>query len=139
KQTCPGRALPITFASSSVRRNMATPHPAHVYKVVDGLAFAQAQTDGIFAGSEIDITDGYIHFSTALQLAETIRRHFRGRHDLVLASIRVSDLGDLRWEPSRGGELFPHLYGNLEMKAVEWVEGIDVDEDGMCVLPARIG
>ncbi len=114
--------------------------PAHIYKVADAAAFAEAQAEGIYAGAEIDLKDGFIHFSTVLQLPETLRLHFRGRSGLVLVSVRVAALGDaLRWEPSRGGDLFPHLYGNLEMSAVEWVEGIDVDEDGNCKLPDRLG
>ena len=119
---------------------MAQKIPAHIYKVADAAEFAEAEAEGIYAGAPIDLKDGFIHFSTALQIAETIRLHFKGQSALVLAAVRTSDLGDaLKWEPSRGGELFPHLYGNLEMKAVEWTEGIDVDEDGNCKLPARLG
>jgi len=119
---------------------MAPRIPAHIYKVADAAEFAEAQAEGIYAGAPIDLKDGFIHFSTALQVAETIRLHFKGRKDLVLAAVRTGDLGKaLKWEPSRGGELFPHLYGNLEMKAVEWTEGIDVDENGNCKLPDRLG
>ena len=119
---------------------MADRQPNHIYKVADGLEFTEAETDGLYAGSEADIADGFIHFSTAMQLQETLRRHYRGRSGLVLASIRTAPLGEaLRWEPSRGGELFPHLYGNLAMSAVEWTEPIDVDEDGNCKLPDRLG
>ena len=114
--------------------------PAHIYKVADAAEFSAAQADGIYAGAPVDLEDGFIHFSTALQVAETIRRYFKGRKNLVLAAVRTADLGEaLRWEPSRGGDLFPHLYGNLEMKAVAWTEGIDVDEDGNCQLPDRLG
>ena len=114
--------------------------PQYIYKVADATAFARAQAAGTFEGAPIDLRDGFMHFSTAAQLAETIRLHFRGRHDLVLAAVRTAALGDrLRWEPSRGGALFPHLYGPLELSAVAWVEGIDVDEDGNCQLPARLG
>jgi len=119
---------------------MTTPTPKLIYKIADGAEFAEAQADGIYAGAPIDLKDGFIHFSTALQVADTIRLHFKGRKGLVLAAVRTADLGDaLRWEPSRGGDLFPHLYGNLEMVAVDWTVGIDVDEDGNCELPDRLG
>ncbi|HTJ59468.1 MAG TPA: DUF952 domain-containing protein [Devosiaceae bacterium] len=119
---------------------MDTPHPTHVYKVADAQEFAQAQDDGIYAGAPVDLKDGFIHFSTAAQLPETLRRHFSGQRDLTLAAVRTADLGDaLRWEPSRGGDLFPHLYGNLEMSAVSWTTPIQVAADGSCQLPDRLG
>ncbi|MDR3473632.1 MAG: DUF952 domain-containing protein [Devosia sp.] len=119
---------------------MKNAHPAHIYKVADAAEFDQAVADGIYAGAPIDLADGFIHFSTAEQLPETLRLHFRGRPNLVLASVRAADLGTaLVWEPSRGGALFPHLYGNLEMHAVEWSEPIQVDDEGKCKLPDRIG
>jgi len=115
-------------------------HPALIYKVANADEFGEARDEGIYAGAPIDLKDGFIHFSTADQLRETLRLHFKGRDDLVLAAVRSADLGDaLRWEPSRGGELFPHLYGNLEMSAVYWDEPINVDQDGTCRLPARLG
>jgi uncharacterized protein (DUF952 family) len=113
---------------------------SRIYKILPRAEWIEARAIGRFEGSTVDLQDGFIHFSTALQLAETLRLHFKGRSDLVLAAVRTAHLGDkLRWEPSRGGELFPHLYGNLEMQAVDWVEGIDVDEDGNCKLPDRLG
>lgn len=119
---------------------MAPSLPRVIYKVADAAEFAAARAAGVYAGAPVDAADGFIHFSTALQVAETIRRHFRGRSNLVLAAVRTDDLGSaLRWEPSRGGELFPHLYGPLPMSAIDWVEGIDVAEDGSCVLPERLG
>ena len=114
--------------------------PATIYKIADAGEFADARDEGIYAGAPIDLQDGFIHFSTAGQLAETLRLHFRGRRGLVLAAVDTAGLGDqLRWEPSRGGALFPHLYGALEMASVLWTEGIDVDEDGNCRLPDRLG
>jgi uncharacterized protein (DUF952 family) len=119
---------------------MSPPTPDLVFKIAEAGAFAEAQDEGVFAGAPIDLKDGFIHFSTAGQVAETLKLHFKGRHDLVLAAVRTADLGDaLRWEPSRGGALFPHLYGNLLMAAVDWVEGVEVDDDGNCTLPDRIG
>jgi uncharacterized protein (DUF952 family) len=113
--------------------------PSLIYKVANADEFNAARDDGIYAGAPIDLEDGFIHFSTAAQLPETLRLHFRGRDDLVIAAVRTADLGNaLKWEPSRGGALFPHLYGNLEMKSVYWVEPIVVDEDGNCRLPDRL-
>ena len=119
---------------------MDTPHPTFIYKIADAQEFDQALIDGIYAGAPIDLTDGFIHFSTAAQVGDTLRLHFKGRGSLVLAAVRAADLGSaLVWEPSRGGALFPHLYGNLEMKSVAWSEQIEVDEDGNCRLPDRLG
>jgi uncharacterized protein (DUF952 family) len=119
---------------------MAENHPVLIYKVANAAEFGEARDDGIYAGAPIDLKDGFIHFSTAAQLPETLRLHFKNHDDLVLAAVRTADLGDaLRWEPSRGGQLFPHLYGNLEMSAVYWDEPINVDSEGNCKLPARIG
>jgi uncharacterized protein (DUF952 family) len=85
-----------------------------LYKIVDASAWAAAIQAGSFAGAEIDIRDGYIHFSTAAQAAQTARLHFAGRQDLLLVAVEALALGDaLKWEPSRGGDLFPHLYGVL--------------------------
>ncbi len=79
----------------------------------------EAARDGVFRGAPIDLADGYIHFSTAAQVAETAARHFAGATDLVLVAVDAAALGDaLRWEPSRGGALFPHLYGTLPLSAV---------------------
>jgi uncharacterized protein (DUF952 family) len=112
----------------------------YIYKIAQADEFAEAQRDGVYAGAPIDLQDGFIHFSTAEQLPGTLKLHFPGRDDLVLAAVRPADLGEgLRWEPSRGGALFPHLYGNLEMRAVAWVEPIVVDGEGNCRLPDRIG
>ncbi|HVW93935.1 MAG TPA: DUF952 domain-containing protein [Devosia sp.] len=115
-------------------------HPTTIYKVADAADFEAAEADGIYAGAPVDIADGFIHFSTAAQLPETLRRHFSGRSGLVLAAIDTEKLGSgLIWEPSRGGDLFPHLYGNLPLSAILWQEPIEVDEAGNCNLPARLG
>ena len=88
----------------------------------------------------IDAADGYMHFSTAAQLPETLRLHFAGQDKLVLLAIRTSDLGaSLQWEPSRKGELFPHLYGGpLPMPAVAWEAPLSVAADGFCMLPEAV-
>jgi uncharacterized protein (DUF952 family) len=101
--------------------------------------FAASQRAGRFAGMPVDIADGYVHFSTAGQLAETLRRHFAGQSDLVLFSVDAEPLGSqLRWEPSRGGALFPHLYGELPMAAALDVARIGVDVDGAVELPGWV-
>ncbi len=114
--------------------------PDLIYKIASSVSFAPARLAGHYAGMPIDAADGYMHFSTAAQLAETLRLHFRGQSDLVLLAVRTADLGqDLVWEPSRGGQLFPHLYGGpLPLSSVEWDEPISVDTDGHCDLPEAV-
>lgn len=93
-----------------------------IVKVVPARLWREAEHSGVFTGSPVDLADGFIHFSTAAQLAETIARHFAGQPDLLLVTVAVEPLGDaLRWEPSRGGQLFPHLYGPLPLTAVRSV------------------
>lgn len=114
--------------------------PALIYKIATGASFAPARAAGHYAGMPIDAADGYMHFSTAAQLAETLRLHFKGQADLVLLAVRTADLGaNLVWEPSRGGQLFPHLYGGpLPLTSVEWDQPISVDADGHCALPEAV-
>jgi uncharacterized protein (DUF952 family) len=88
-----------------------------VYKIVAAAEWKRAEAAGVFDGSAVDRRDGFIHFSTAAQVAETAARHFADQHDLLLVAVDATTL-DLRWEPSRGGQLFPHLYGPLPMTAV---------------------
>ena len=93
---------------------------ARVYKILKAAEWAAAQRAGSFEGAAIDLTDGYIHLSTAAQAGETARLHFAGQADLVLLRIDAAALGGaLRWEVSRGGQLFPHLYGPLQCALVE--------------------
>ncbi len=114
--------------------------PEFIYKITTAEAFAPARHSGQFAGMPIDAADGYMHFSTAAQLSETLRLHFRGQSALLLLAVRTGDLGnDLVWEPSRGGELFPHLYGGpLPLSAIAWDAVISVDENGACALPEDV-
>ena len=94
--------------------------PKPIYKVVDRELWQQAATSGKFRGAAIDLQDGYIHFSAADQLVATVQKHFAGRDNLVVAEIDSELLGDsLRWEVSRGGELFPHLYDSLNTALAE--------------------
>lgn len=104
---------------------------AFVYKILARKAWNSARGVGWFEGAAVDLADGYIHLSTAGQAQETARRHFSGQADLVLLRIEAARLGAaLRWEPSRGGELFPHLYAPLDCALVEAVATIGLEPDG---------
>ena len=106
-----------------------------IYNICSEALWREAERVG-FAGAAIDLEDGYIHFSTAAQAPETAARHFGGQGDLVLVAIDAGALGDgLRWEPSRGGDLFPHLYGALRLDAVRWVRPLPLGADGRHVFP----
>jgi uncharacterized protein (DUF952 family) len=107
-----------------------------IYKICSEALWREAERVGVFAGAAIDLADGYIHFSTAAQAPETAARHFAGQGDLVLVAIDADALGDgLRWEPSRGGDLFAHLYGELRLDAVRWVRPLPLGPDGRHVFP----
>lgn len=107
-----------------------------IYKIIDRDDWAKAEAAGIFTGAAIDLEDGYIHFSTAMQARETARLHFAGQSNLVIVAIATSGLGDaLKWEPSRGGQLFPHLYGALSMKAVARVDDLPLDGENNHIFP----
>ena len=109
---------------------------SRVYKILDRAAWEAAREAGRFGGAEIDLRDGYIHLSTAAQAAETARLHFRGLADLVLLELEAGDLGPaLRWEASRGGQLFPHLYGDLDIRCVRVVHEAPLGADGAPVVP----
>src|SRR3984957_164497 len=102
-----------------------------VFKIVATEEWAAAEAAGVFTGASVDRADGFIHFSTAEQAPETAAKWFAGRDDLTLAAIDAEALGkDLRWEPSRGGALFPHLYGPLSMSAVVWSRPLPLGSDG---------
>lgn len=96
---------------------------APIYKIVADAEWRAAEGVGVFHGAAVDLADGYIHFSTAAQVAETAAKHFAGRDALLLVAVDATKLGDaLRWEISRGGALFPHLYGALALNAVTRVD-----------------
>ena len=105
--------------------------PATIYKISTADIWAEAERAGVFTGATIDLADGYIHFSTAEQVKQTAALHFTGQADLVLAAIDSGDLGSaLKYEPSRGGALFPHLYGTLPMTAVRWAKPLPLGPQG---------
>lgn len=102
-----------------------------IYKIVADDEWRAAQSAGAYAGSAADRADGFIHFSTAAQAPETAAKWFAGRTGLVLVAADAEVLGEaLRWEPSRGGALFPHLYGPLSMRAARWSRPLPLKPDG---------
>ncbi len=108
-----------------------------IYKLLNRADWLTASALGTFDGSPVDLADGFIHFSTADQVQETARRHFRGVADLVLLEIDTQALGvPLTWEPSRGGELFPHLYGSMPVAAVLGARALALDAEGVPVVGA---
>ena len=104
---------------------------ALIFKIVAVEAWRAATAAGVFHGAEIDRADGYIHFSTAVQAPETAAKWFAGRADLTLVAVEADGLAPaLRWEPSRGGALFPHLYAALPLAAVAWARPLPLNADG---------
>jgi uncharacterized protein (DUF952 family) len=108
---------------------------ALIYKIAPAALWREAEAKGLFTGAPVDLADGFIHFSTAAQARETAARHFAGQPDLLLVAVDTEGLGDLRWEPSRGGDLFPHLYGPLALSAVAWVKPLPLGPDGTHLFP----
>jgi uncharacterized protein (DUF952 family) len=108
-----------------------------IYKILPRAEWTAAVAAGRFEGSAVDQQDGYIHFSTAAQAGETARRYFAGLADLVVLEVEGDELGAaLKWEPSRGGDLFPHLYGALEAGQVCAVHEAPLGDDGVPRTPA---
>lgn len=107
-----------------------------IYKIASRGLWQAAEAKGVFDGAPIDYADGYIHFSTAPQAVETAARHFAGQDDLLLIAVEEDRLGTaLRYEISRGGDLFPHLYASLPLDAVLWVKPLPLDSDGRHKFP----
>lgn len=115
---------------------MTGAHPMIAYKVLTADQWAALASTGRFAGAPIDLADGFIHLSTAGQLTETVNRHFAGQEGLWVAAVDLAGLGDaLRWEISRGGALFPHLYAALAMDRVVAAAPLSRGADGGVALP----
>ena len=113
---------------------------AVIYKIVADTVWREAAAAGRFAGAGVDLADGFIHFSTAAQVCDTAAKHFTGQTGLLLVAVDAPALGPaLRWEPSRGGDLFPHLYEDLPMRAVQWAVPLPVGVDGRHAFPAPPG
>jgi len=111
-----------------------------IYKIATRAQWTKAQADGRFGGAPIDLADGYIHFSTAGQVTETAARHFAGQTDLLLVAVKTPALSAaLKWEPSRGDALFPHLYAPLDLAHVAWVMPLPLGDDGTHIFPELDG
>ncbi len=107
-----------------------------IYKIAPEALWREAERAGRFAGAPVDLADDFIHFSTAGQVAETAARHFAGQAGLLLVAIDEEKLGPaLKYEPSRGGALFPHLFAALDLSAVAWVRPLPLGADGRHEFP----
>jgi uncharacterized protein (DUF952 family) len=109
---------------------------ATIYKICERPEWQEAQRDGRYRGSAVDRRDGFIHFSTVTQAVETAEKHFAGVKDLILIAVDAEALGAaLKWEPSRGGALFPHLYGAMPLAAVRWAKPLPDETGGKRAFP----
>jgi uncharacterized protein (DUF952 family) len=107
-----------------------------IYKICPLPLWREAERTGVFAGAPVDLADGFIHLSTEAQVRETAAKHCAGQRELALVAVKAEALGDaLHWEPSRGGALFPHLYGKLPLPAVVWVKPLPLGPDGAHCFP----
>ena len=107
-----------------------------IYKICPRTLWREAEARGVFRGAPIDLADGYIHFSTAEQARETAAKHFAGMDDLLLIAVEAAELGEnLKYEVSRGGALFPHLYAPLDPADALWVKPLPLGPDGQHVFP----
>lgn len=107
-----------------------------IFKIVPRSLWQEAVARGAFEGAPVDLADGYIHFSTADQARETAAKHFAGQDDLLLAAFDAARFGEaLKWEPSRGGALFPHLYATFAPEAALWVRDLPLAADGVHQFP----
>jgi len=115
---------------------MMSERPLTAYKVLTAEQMATLERDGRFQGAPVDLADGYVHLSTADQLTETVDKHFAGQSDLHVAAVDLGSFGEsLKWEESRGGQLFPHLYGPLLLETVVAYGPLERNEDGRVRLP----
>ncbi|WP_192250296.1 DUF952 domain-containing protein [Mesorhizobium silamurunense] len=111
-----------------------------IYKIAPEATWREAERNGRFTGAPIDIADGFIHFSTAAQVRETAAKHFAGETDLLLIAVDGARLGEaLKYEVSRGGALFPHLYAPLDLDAVLWARPLPLGSDGRHQFPMLEG
>jgi uncharacterized protein (DUF952 family) len=95
---------------------------AIIYKIIAAAEWRRAEAADLFAGAAIDLQDGYIHLSARQQVEETAQRHFAGQQDLLLVAFEETSLSGLRWEMSRGGALFPHVYGAIKPTCALWTK-----------------
>jgi uncharacterized protein (DUF952 family) len=110
--------------------------PTTVYKICGEPLWREAERSGVLPRVGVDRRDGFIHLSSAAQVRETAARHFAGGADLMLLAVDAAALGPaLKWEASRGGDLFPHLYGDLSLAAVRWAKTLPLGEDRLHLFP----
>jgi uncharacterized protein (DUF952 family) len=110
-----------------------------IYHLARKADFDRARAQGCYGGAREDDADGFMHFSTAAQVVESAARHRAGEPDLVLIAVDPERLGAaLRWEPARGGTLFPHLYGPLDLALVAWTHALQLGPDGRHRFPDRL-
>ena len=110
-----------------------------IYKICPQALWRDAERLGVFEGAPVDLADGYIHFSTGAQVRETAARHFAGQAKLLLIAVEAGALGpSLRYETSRGGALFPHLYATLDPRRVRWVAPLTLRADGSHSIPGDV-
>ena len=130
----PARGHPLQVNHASQVMNSV------IYKIATKQEWQAAERAGLFEGAPVDLKDGFIHFSTADQVAETAAKHFAGKNDLLLIEVDAQALGNaLKYEVSRGGALFPHLFAPLDLKAVTRSWPLPLDDEGNHVFPADIG
>ncbi len=111
-----------------------------VFKILLPSELATLEGEGSFAGAAVDIAEGFIHMSTADQLDRTLRKHFAGNNDVVITAVDLQALGDqVRWEMSKSGQLYPHLYGPLRLDAVVAYGPLARNDDGSVRLPVDLG
>jgi uncharacterized protein (DUF952 family) len=128
------REIPRDSTTSRTSRQVR-----RIYKICSASAWREAERQGVYRGSADDLRDGFIHFSTASQVSETARKHFAGQTGLFLIDVDADALGDaLRWECSRNDELFPHLYGELDLGAVIAVRDLRARSDGYHEIPELV-
>ena len=113
--------------------------PEYIYKIATYEQWQEALSSGVFKGAPIDLTDGYIHFSTAEQAQETAQKHFSNQKNLKLVKVATAPLGSaLKWEVSRGGALFPHLYSDLKTSDALTVFDLKDNDDGSHIFPKEL-
>lgn len=138
----PVAGLSVRKTPTDSKRSKATKqaglrkHVVKIYKICLASAWREAEREGVYRGSADDARDGFIHFSTASQVVDTARKHFFGQRALFLVEVDGDVLGDaLRWERSRNDELFPHLYGELDLGAVISIVSLNMRSDGYHDIP----
>ena len=135
-----GANVPIRVVGGATPTHGGQDMNRFIYKIATGKEWQAAERIGRFDGAPIDLKDGFIHFSTADQVAETAAKHFAGQDGLLLVEIDTQMLGGaLKYEVSRGGALFPHLYAPLDLAAVTQSWPLPLDEEGLHIFPPEIG